>query len=164
MQSFKKYKELLTGVFFLSIAAVYLFLSKDIKAVKGATIGAEFVPRIYGSILAFLSVLQIILSAVKLRKAETESGSGSIRKDVVLNVILFFVSIIVYGLVFKSLGFIISSVLLLFVLCNLLMPTGTKRNYVVMAIFSVVLPIIVYYLFKTVLHLSLPDGILYNLL
>lgn len=156
----KKYKELTTGIIFATVAILYLIGSVFIKKNEAVVIGAEFMPRIYGFILLAVSCVEILhgISVAKTYKGDTSEKEEKDMKNVVITMI----SIILYIVLMQYVGFIITSIVLLFVLCNLLTPNDTKKKYVVYAVFSIVLPIAVYILFKKYMNVSLPLGVFFG--
>ena len=160
-------KEIWIGVGVGLFAVVYLVASLYIKKGAVVSIGAEFMPRVYGFILLAVSVFQIIGGVIHYRASvaanesvePTPEEKEKSRKSL-LPVIAVFAAMIICVAMMSKLGFIISGSVLTFCMCILLTPYYEKRRYVIFAVFSVVLAFAAYWLFKTVLYVSLPSGIL----
>ncbi|MDF2890303.1 MAG: hypothetical protein K0R80_670 [Clostridia bacterium] len=160
-QFIKKYSGLITGTSFALFAIAYLVGSLFIRRNKAISIGAEFIPELYGSILLFLAVC-LIYQGIKAAKdfvpGEAEAGT---KKDT-KNVLLTFALIIAYVVLMQLMGFVFSSILFLVLMSMLLTPTDTKRNYLALVIYSVVLSVGTYYLFRNVMYIPLPVGIIFG--
>ena len=160
-------KEIWIGVGVGLFAVAYLIATMGIKKGAVVSVGAEFMPRVYGFILLMVSVFQIIGGVIQYR-ASTAAGESAepspeekekSRKSM-LPVLLVFAAMIVCVALMRTLGFVISGSILTFCMCVLLTPFYEKRRYAIFAVFSVVLAVAAYLLFKNVLYVSLPSGIL----
>lgn len=164
----KKYKDLYTGlvVFFLSL--FYLINVSTIRVFTGAgatAINARTIPAIEGGLLMFLSLVMIGRFWVKLRRghistgeeqtAGTENASFRVRMAVPLTLLLLLLYVIAIG----NLGFVITSMIYLFLQVLILSPEG-KLNYIAATIIAVVCPIVIYLLFVYLLNVPLPRGIM----
>ena len=162
----RRTKEIWIGVGVSLFAIVYLVASLYIKKSVAVSVGAEFMPRVYGFIMLLVGILQIITGISQYRtstpkeKAEKTAEKEEKTKKTVIPVIAVFVIMIVCVALMNKLGFIISGAALTFGMCVLLTPYYEKRRYAIFVIFSIVLAFAVYYLFKNVLYVSLPSGIL----
>jgi hypothetical protein len=166
-------KEVLIGVVVGATAVFYLISSGFIPQKAAVSINANVVPNIYGIILAALAALQVAVSVKKWvdsRKKEasaddlpqqTGPGKNLGKRSGIVNVALVAALIIVYCLVLRILGFILSSIGMLYGLSMLLTPDYAKKRYVVCAIFSILLPVVTYYVFNNALNLLMPRGILF---
>lgn len=162
-QILKKYQDLITGIVIAVFAISYLIGSIYIKPSPHVSIGAEFMPRIYGSILLLLAVFltyQGFLKAKQFSDIHEEKGEEE-QKDT-KNAVLSFALIFAYVAFMEILGFVISSMIFLFIMSILLAPANTRHNYFTTVIYSIVLPLSTYVLFKDIMHLSLPIGILFG--
>lgn len=158
---YRKYQELIIGTVVGICAIAYLIGSTFIKRTTFVALGAEFMPEIYGFFMLFLSACQIVTGIRVLKKydsnkKEEDEGAKTDNK----NVILTFALIIAYVVIMNFVGFIISSMIFLFLLSILLTPGYDERNYRNYVAFSVTLPIITYYVFHNVMNIALPSGIL----
>jgi|GEM_PF-871398 len=160
-QLFKRYNELLTGGIIALFAILYLAGSSFIRKSKAVSIGAEFIPRIYGFVLLFLAVCLIYQGIKAARAYEADQTEVKEQKDT-KNVLLTFALIIVYVAAMQFLGFMLSSTIFLVLMSKVLTPVNTKPNYTALVIYSVVLSVGTYYLFHNVMFISLPTGIIFG--
>ena len=181
-------KELWIGIIFFVLSIVYFAGSFAIPSYSGygqQTVDSKFMPRFLGIMLAILSVIQIIISYIKLKQSTNGKSTGStelhtgsvtasnvddakknfdedayIKGSSVHSIIVIGVLLLFYVATFKSLGFIVSSIIFLF--CTILFLTPKeKRNWFIMLSLSIGVPIIVYFLFVSGFKLKLPPGILH---
>ena len=163
---FKKYRDLGFGVAALLFSGFYLYHATQIKTRPKLTPGyasARIMPILLGVLLAILSVLCIIQGLRKDRTAaEEEPQTKSDRGDLTA-VLLTFVVIIGYIIVLPLLGFILSTILYLFLQMLVLSPSA-KRNYALFAIVAIVFTAFVFVAFRIGLQQLLPRGIIESLL
>lgn len=158
---YKKYKEMIIGVIVGICAITYLIGSTFIKRTTFVALGAEFMPEIYGFFMLFLSVCQIMIGIRALKEYDSNKKEDSeCAKIDNKNVLFTFALIIAYVVVMNFVGFIISSMIFLFLLSILLTPGYDEKNYRNYIAFSVTLPIVTYYIFHNVMNIALPLGIL----
>jgi putative tricarboxylic transport membrane protein len=161
-QLFKKYKELIIGIIIAIFSFGYSIGSLSIKQNKIVSIGAEFMPRLYGLILFILALLQIYQGLIYVKKYKIRDEKFKAEEDNkdTKNVILTFLLILLYISMMEVLGFILSSALFLFVMSFLLSPANTKVNYYLSMIYSIILSICIYVLFHNFMFMPLPKGII----
>ncbi|MEN1969578.1 tripartite tricarboxylate transporter TctB family protein [Lentibacillus sp. N15] len=139
------------SIVLILIAIVYLVLSFRLPAYAYVPVDSDIVPIGLGVILLFLSGMLYFI-----KDQEKEEASDHITKrdlPAVLGVICF---TIVYIALLEVIGFLIMTVLFLF-LCSLFL--GYRKHWV-NAIISLILPILIYLLFVEFLQVQLPTGIL----
>lgn len=160
-QFIKKYERLLVGVVIALFSIAYLVGSLSIRRIKSVSIGAEFIPKIYGIVLLVLAACLIYQGINEARHFDAAKAEAGNKKDT-KNVILTFILIIVYVALMEFLGFMLSSTLFLFLMSMLLTPANTKRNYTVSAVYSVALSVATYYLFHNLMYIPLPFGTIFG--
>lgn len=165
--SFKKCKDLILGIVMLAFSAFYLIFAQQIKTRPKLTPGyasARIMPTLLGVLLAILSVVCIIQGVRRLKAPDDEGGSVK-KKDRgdLMAVVFTFAVIIGYILVMPLLGFILSTVIYLFLQMLILAP-AEKRNYVLFAIVAVVFTALVFVAFRVGLQQLLPRGVIESLL
>lgn len=177
----QKTREVWIGIIMLMVAVVYIIGCSFIKRSNIVAVGAEFMPLIYGWMFFFLSVCQIISGVrnylvikaqEKAEEAEEASSEGSekdnpsVKENLffkkTLPILITFALIIFCVAIMKTAGFIISGSILMFGMCILLTPNYAKKRYVVFAVFSIVTSLLAFFLFKNVLYVSLPSGIIFG--
>jgi len=165
--SFKKCRDLILGIVMLLFSGFYLFNARQIKTRPKLTpsyASAQIMPTLLGVLLAILSVVCIIQGVRKLSAADgTEETAKKKDKGDIMAVVFTFAVIIGYILVMPTLGFILSTVLYLFLQMIILSPPA-KRNYLLFAIIAVVFTALVFVAFRIGLQQLLPRGIIESLL
>ena len=119
--------------------------------------GAAYFPTIMGTFVAILCVALIIFSL--MGKGADINDSLAITpgmKRAALGVVLF----VIYGLLFKPVGFLIDTAVFCFVCMYLLQ----NRRYVKMTITSVLTSAVIYIIFAQFLGAKLPAGLLKGIL
>lgn len=165
--SFKKCKDLILGIVMLLFSGFYLIYAQQIKTRPKLTpsyASAKIMPTLLGILLAILSVFCII-QGIRSMKApdEKEGNAKKLAKGDVMAVVFTFAVIIGYILIMPLLGFILSTIIYLFLQMLILSP-AEKRNYVLFAIVAVVFTAIVFVAFRIGLQQLLPRGVIESLL
>lgn len=153
---FDKNKELIVGIIMIVFGSFYLYSTRNIKGLDTVKIDADFMPRIYGILSVILGVIQFYIGIIgrrKYRKTEVEELIDN------KNVLFTFLVIIAYVLILKPVGFIISSILFLFTMSIILTPGYMEKNYIRYLVFSILLSLITYFIFKKLMYIALPSGI-----
>ena len=165
--SFKKCKDLILGVVMLLFSGFYLFFAQQIKTRPKLTpsyASAKIMPTLLGILLAVLSVFCIVQGIRKMKAIdEEEKETKKANRGDMMAVVFTFAVIIGYILVMPLLGFILSTVLYLFLQMLILAPAD-KRNYVLFIIVAVVFTAIVFVAFRIGLQQLLPRGVIESLL
>lgn len=147
-----KKKGIITSVLFLAFSIVMIIFAKDIKPMMENDLGSGFFPMVVGIAMCALSVLRLILA---LREKETENKKSG---DDLMGGLGTLILIGAYCLTFNSVGFIITTMVYLFLQILLLTPKA-KRNWLVISIISVVTPFAFYALFVYLINTPLPRGL-----
>lgn len=137
----------------IAFSLLYLLLSYQLPKYPYAIIDADFVPKILGFLLLFLSVL-LFLS--KKKETEEEKKKRTIPKADIVTLLVVCVFMLVYIFLFELIGFFIMTALFVFV-CSWYL--GYKRH-VVNAIVSLSFSLCIYLLFNYMLQINLPAGVL----
>ena len=164
--SFKKCRDLILGVVMLLFSGFYLFYAQQIKTRPKLTpsyASAKIMPILLGVLLAVLSVVCIIQGIRQIKANKKEENGKKMDKGDLMAVVFTFAVIIGYILIMPLLGFILSTVLYLFLQMLILAP-AEKRNYALFAIVAVVFTAIVFVAFRVGLQQLLPRGVIESLL
>ncbi len=164
--SFKKCKDLILGIVMLAFSGFYLIYAQQIKTRPKLTpsyASARIMPVLLGVLLAILSVVCIYQGVRRLKAPEGEEAAKKLDRGDLMAVVFTFAVIIGYILVMPMLGFILSTVLYLFLQMLILAPAD-KRNYVLFAIVAVVFTALVFVAFRVGLQQLLPRGVIEGLL
>lgn len=156
---FKKFGDFVVGVFFLAAAiAIYVMAMALPPSLMGG-LGSDFMPKILAVATGVLAVLQIISGIHKIRIYVPEEEKEEADKPEYLRVLITIVAFTLYVSLMDFIGFILTSIVYLFVqMC--ILATKEQRNYILFAVIAVVFNVAVYFLFRNGLHVMLPVGIL----
>lgn len=157
----KKYffdKNFLSGFIFLFVSLFYLISSYFIETKGIVSVEADFMPKIYGFFLLLSSLVLMFTSYLKIRKSQNNIEEGNSDWKRIFYVIFL---IVIYIILMQFIGFILTSVPFLFFLSILLTPSYINKKYWVYLLFSVLLPLIAYFIFSYYLNLTMPSGIFF---
>ena len=164
---FKKYRDLGFGVAALLFSIFYLINAAQIKTRPKLTpsyASAKIMPILLGVLLAILSIFCIVQGIRRLKAPDSKEENGKkLDRGDMMAVVFTFAVIIGYILIMPILGFILSTVIYLFLQMLILAP-AEKRNYVLFAIVAVVFTAIVFVAFRIGLQQLLPRGVIESLL
>ena len=161
-------KDLLTGIVAAAFSAFYLMQTSGIKVFGGATAGvtAQTVPRLWGVAMLALSILLILRSALAMRKKSEQDEEERLgflarlkeRREVVCT----FGLLILYAALMKPVGFIIMSILYVYLQVWVLTPPEkrTKRMHTIAGGLAVFFSVSLYFVFTKYLKVMLPPGVL----
>ena len=157
--SFKKCRDLVLGVVMLALSVAYTVYARQIKTRPKLTpsyASAQIIPTLLGVLLAILSLCLIFQGVRKLRTAGEAGGQKMSRVDL-LSVTLTFAAMVLYIVLLPNLGFILSTIIFLFLQITILAPTE-KRNLLLFAVIAVVFTAIAFVAFRIGLSQLLPRG------
>jgi len=143
------------GLVLFIFSIIYLYLSFQLPAYNLVPVDADAIPLVLGFLLMILSIVLFFIKDTKQDYEKQKSTLPENKKDTVM-LITVAVFIIIYIVILQSFGFIISSLLFIFLTTLLL----GYRRHIVNFIVSISVPIVFYYLFDTLLKISLPSGFL----
>lgn len=161
-------KDLLTGIVAAAFSAFYLMQTSGIKVFGGATAGvtAQTVPRLWGVAMLALSILLILRSILAMRKKSEQDEEESLgflarlkeRREVVCT----FSLLILYAALMKPVGFIIMSIIYVYLQVWVLTPPEkrTKKMHTIAGGLAVFFSVSLYFVFTKYLMVMLPPGIL----
>ena len=126
---------------------------------KSSVINARFFPKLMGGILILLSIGMVVENYFRKSTGRSKASDEDRKKLKGEWARLSAVAIIclLYYLLFQPLGFLLSSLLFMLGFLTFL---GVRKWHVILPL-SVLVPLCVYLLFKTILGAPLPDGLLY---
>lgn len=163
-------KDLVTGVIAAVFSAFYLMQTSGIKVFGGATAGvtAQTVPRFWGGALLALSLVLILRSILTMRRSKAEAEETAEKKGLLAalrerrEVVFTFVLLILYVALMKPVGFIIMSILYVYLQVWVLTPPEkrTKRMHTIAGGLAVFFSVSLYFVFTKYLMVMLPPGIL----
>ena len=137
-------------------------------AVHSIAIGPGFMPKLIGVLFVILGA-SMLPAAIRMQKDKVpvtnNDGKGNsqplTKKEFLLKYMHYIVWgwTLVYALSMKTVGFLFSSIIYLFVAMILLTIREKKRNWLVIVLVSLIVPTFVYILFRQQFFLMLPVGI-----
>ena len=142
--------------------------TSGIKVFGGATAGvtAQTVPRLWGVAMLALSILLILRSILAMRKKSEQDEEESLgflarlkeRREVVCT----FALLILYAALMKPVGFIIMSIIYVYLQVWVLTPPEkrTKKMHTIAGGLAVFFSVSLYFVFTKYLMVMLPPGIL----
>ncbi len=147
----------LVGMIVSAAAFAYTFTFKEFKNVP---VGPEFFPR---ALAVCLFVCCLILFLTNLKSTSSNKGEAPtlspLNKDM-QRALLGLAIIVVYALLWNVTGFIITTPFAIFAMTRLL----GKKEYLKMAIVSVVATAVIFIVFKFILGIEMPLGFIENYL
>ena len=165
-----KYKlDIVPGVVLAAFALFYMANIPQIKVFEGlgsTPINNHFVPWLWSGAILVLSIWIIIRGLIKRKHFIAEGGKvekfdlkAGIEKY--WEVIASFVCLTVYVALMDAIGFVIMTILYVFVQILILTPRENwKKNYIPAAITATITGIVLFFIFRQMLNVLLPVGIL----
>ena len=151
---------------FLCALAVFIFFTSNtiplMRAVeKHSIVNARFFPKLMSIILIVLSLTMVLVNVFKRSpKPYTNDAAGQpdeTGEKSWIRLLLIIVLSVAYFFGLNTLGFLIASALYMLLFLLIL---GTRKWYVLVSL-TAAIPISVYVIFKILLSIPLPRGILY---
>lgn len=152
---------LYSGIFFLVYGVCMFGIASKITNTGITSLGAGFMPILVSIFIVILSVIIIVGAVVNIKAnkeiKEEESQKTSVDiKGVAATIVL----LACYMTLLKPIGFIIISIIYMFLQMYLLAHEITKKKLILYMLISTAAPFIVNYIFKEFFSLMLPSGIL----
>ena len=149
-----KQRDYACSVLFL-IFCIFMFIqSLSIHSMMDKDVGSGFVPKIVAMAIIVISAIKLLLTFLSKKSEEAKKSDEDI-----MGGLLTIVLLAIYVVLFKPLGFILSTFIYLFFQITLL-STEKNRNLILFGIISVVAPVVIYALFVYVIKMPLPTGLL----
>ena len=158
---FRKYGDIVTGIFYAVLGGVVIFLSQQLPKSKVMKIGPDFMPMLIGIVILILALI-LLVTSIKNFKANSEKAASmpadtSDYKRVLASLIL----VVIYVNILAPVGFIVSTLGYLFLQIVVLAPNDrrTLKHLTSYAILDIVFVFIVFFLFRYGFKIVLPAGI-----
>ena len=158
---FKKYGDLAAGIFFLVLSVALFAAANALPPSLMGGLGSDFMPKILAIVTCILSFFQIRAGFRTMRAYKPEQEAEEDKPEY-LRVLATIAAFTVYVFVLSSVGFVISSIVYLFVQILILTPKEkrTPKGIALYAVLSAVFCAVVYVIFRFGLNVMLPAGIL----
>ncbi|HLR71279.1 MAG TPA: tripartite tricarboxylate transporter TctB family protein [Pseudogracilibacillus sp.] len=143
------------GIFLFVFSLIYLYFSFRLPPYDLVPVDSDVVPIVLGIILMILSIILFFSKG-------SEEDEAKQKKLIPENIKDLYMILIVVGLIFiyiwflERAGFVVTSVLFIFVTTYVL----GYRRHIINLIVSVSIPLAFYFVFSSLLEISLPKGIL----
>ena len=150
-----KKRDLLCSVIFL-VFGIFMFVqSAAIKPLMGSKdLGSGFVPKIIAGCIIVIAGVKLIMTLTS-KKEEKKIENDEDKMGGLLTIAL----LLIYSVLFNTLGFILSTVLYLFAQM-LILSVERNRKIPLFAVIAVVAPVVIYALCVYVIKMPLPAGLL----
>ena len=158
-----KRTDLLAGIVLALFSVFYYYNAMHVRIFRGmgkAIVSSQTLPKIWGVCMYILALCLIIRGLRAKKKSGERMSFGEWVKENT-EVLATFAALIIYVLVMEYIGFIISSLVYIFVQTIILTPRA-KRNYVVAGVIAVVFSFGTYYVFVNFLSVLLPAGRIFS--
>jgi len=161
--------DFITGGVVAVVAVIMFIMTFSFEEFAGATVGVgvEFMPRVI-SVLMLITAGVIIINAYRNREKQLKVIDGETGLEVeeedpsTKNYKKLGVSIgamIIYALLTQFIGFLLASILYL-ITQMFILSDNNKKKLIVIGSISIVISVIVYFIFRNVFYVMLPQGIL----
>lgn len=146
----------IVGMVFSTAAFAYTFTFKQFKNVP---VGPEFFPRAL-AVALFICCFILLISNLLKKDDKTKAPTLNPMNKNIQRALLGLLVIVVYAFLWNIISFIIATPIAIFVLVFIL----GKRNFLKMAIISVVATVVIFCAFKFLLGIEMPMGFIENFL
>lgn len=140
----------------IATGVILLLMTMQLPDTESQLFDSRFVPLITSLIMIAMGIPQLIKNYGK------EQGEN--RKNDNKTLLITIILLVFYVLLYRRLGFVITSTIFLFFEIINLTPSYIKKNYVLNLIIAIASPVMVYYLFYYGFKTILPVGILRGIL
>ncbi|KGF05009.1 tripartite tricarboxylate transporter TctB family protein [Anaerococcus lactolyticus] len=152
-------KEKTLSMIMFLFGLLFFVMTIQIPSTQSQFFDSRFMPLVMSIILMALGITRFI----KYRNEEVVEKAKVDYKTLFTTIIL----LILYIFAYSKLGFVIASGLFIFLEILNLKPKYieyTKVNYLALIVFSLIFPVLIYYLFYFGFKIVLPAGLLYGIL
>lgn len=147
-----KKRNLVVSILFLAFGVFLLVQSMGVKHMMKNDVGSGFFPKVIAIAIIAVSLVRLVMTLKEEEKEAKKSNSDP--KGGWMTIVL----VSLYVLAFNEVGFLIATVIYLFLQMLVLTP-AEKRNIPLLAVISVAAPVFIYTLFVYVINTPLPKGI-----
>lgn len=151
-------QDYIVGAAITAFGVVYIILTANLVipgSLQGSLVNAKFMPYILGVVMTVLGIAQIVVGAIT-PKSEQAAKKKTDYRSLLLSAVLM----VLYVLLIEPVGFIVTSVVYLFVEFWLLTPPDKPRRPLLYLSIAVIGPVLTYLIFRYGFDMLLPVGIL----
>ena len=142
-------------------AAVYFFSGSIVLRKKGGDIGSAFMPQLIAGLMIFLGLLLLIKTVAAIRRRPSPEEAEKTTSGEWVPVLSSFINLIVYSLLFRPAGFLISSFIYLVAQMVIMSPRDKlgAKSVGLWTLIAALTSAAVYLIFTKAFTLPLPSGI-----
>ncbi|MDO5416866.1 MAG: tripartite tricarboxylate transporter TctB family protein [Lachnospiraceae bacterium] len=158
---FKKYGDMVVSVFFMALSAIMMVMAKMLPKSKVMEIGPDFMPMVIGVVTFVLAAILLFLNVKNFKMHEAELAGAVAEECDYKRVLGSFILVLVYVFMLKPVGFIIMTLVYLFLQMLVLSPDDArgKKQMIQLAVIDVIFTLVVFFLFRYGFKIVLPAGI-----
>ncbi len=158
---FKKYGDIVVGVFFMALSAIMMVMAQMLPKSKVMEIGPDFMPMVIGAITFVLALILTVLNVKNMKLRAAELAEAAIDECDYKRVLLSALLVLIYVFVLQPVGFIVSTLVYLPLQMLVLSPDDQrgKKQIIQLLIIDVIFTMIVFFLFRYGFKIVLPAGI-----
>jgi len=158
---FKKYGDIVVGVFFMAVSAVLIAMAKMLPKSKVMEIGPDFMPMVIG-VITFILAAALTFLSVKNFKMHAAALEGTEIPDCdYVRVISSIILVLVYVFLMQPVGFILTTLVFLLLQMLVLSPDDERdlKHIAILLVIDVIFTLVVFMLFRYGFKIVLPAGI-----
>ncbi len=144
------------SILFLVFSGTYLFLSFSLPLGKVAKPGPGMVPRGIGIVLTLLSLVHVIEVFFFEKSPSARKSEDPLKKEDIIRVAGIVFLLILYMILFPTLGYFFSTIILVGVVLRLL----EMHGWILIVFISIITSGCTYFFFDRILDVPLPKGIM----
>lgn len=158
---FKKYGDIVVGVFFMALSACMMVAAKMLPKSKVMEIGPDFMPMCIGVVTFVLAAVLTFLNIKNMKMRAAEIDVASIAECDYKRVLSSIILVLIYVFTLKPIGFLVTTVIYLMLQMLVLSPDDKrdKKSVIQLAVINVVFTLVVFFLFRYGFKIVLPAGI-----
>ena len=141
-----------TSILFLAFGAFVFYEASAIPLVMKNDVGSAFFPKVISGAMMVVAVIRLVM-ALREKEGEAKASDSDLKGGWETILLLC-----VYVLAFQPVGFILDTIVFLFLEMLVLTPKE-KRSLPLLGGLSIVVPLIIYTLFVYVINTPLPKGL-----
>ncbi|XME03060.1 tripartite tricarboxylate transporter TctB family protein [Lachnospiraceae bacterium C1.1] len=157
---FKKYGDIVTGIFFSVFSIVMILMAQLLPKSKVMDIGPDFMPTVVGVIMLILSVI-LLIQSIRSFNSNAESLKDYKDESDYKRMIMSLILCLFYVYLLQPVGFIITTFVYLILQITVLAPDENRRkkDIIKYSIISLIFTLAVFFLFRYGFVIVLPAGI-----
>ncbi|MCR4745695.1 MAG: tripartite tricarboxylate transporter TctB family protein [Lachnospiraceae bacterium] len=157
---FKKYGDIVTGIFFSVFSIVMILMAQLLPKSKVMDIGPDFMPTVVGVIMLILSVI-LLIQSIRSFNSNVESLKDYKDESDYKRMIMSLILCLFYVYLLQPVGFIITTFVYLILQITVLAPdeNRSKKDIIKYSIISLIFTLAVFFLFRYGFVIVLPAGI-----